>query len=164
MVVSNSSPLIYLAALGDFELLQALFGQLFIPQAVFEEVVINGGSYPVVRRVRDAYGVWILEALTKDTGLRDLLVSQWGIQAGEAEAIAVARELSPDALLMDDRQGIRCAHSLGLNVLRTTAIYRLAKQRGMIPAIAPKLDALRKAGFHLRDDHYALILKRAGEA
>ena len=42
MVASNSSPLVYLAALGDFELLRHLFGKIAIPQTVFEEVVVGG--------------------------------------------------------------------------------------------------------------------------
>jgi predicted nucleic acid-binding protein len=39
LVVSNSSPFVYLAALGDFELLHGLFGNIATPQSVFEEVV-----------------------------------------------------------------------------------------------------------------------------
>jgi hypothetical protein len=39
---------VYLAALGDFELLRHLFGKIAIPQAVFEEVVaMESGSRTV---------------------------------------------------------------------------------------------------------------------
>ncbi len=40
--VSNSTPLIYLAAIGRFGLLQALYGRISIPLAVFDEVVTQG--------------------------------------------------------------------------------------------------------------------------
>jgi predicted nucleic acid-binding protein len=42
VVFSNSSPLVYLAALGDFDFLPQLFDRIAIPQAVFEEVVVGG--------------------------------------------------------------------------------------------------------------------------
>jgi predicted nucleic acid-binding protein len=42
LVVSNTSPLVYLAALGDFELVRTLFGKIAIPQAVFGEVAGAG--------------------------------------------------------------------------------------------------------------------------
>jgi predicted nucleic acid-binding protein len=64
---------------------------------------------------------------------------------------------------MDDGDGARTATALHLNVLRTVGIYRLAKQRGLIPAVRTKLDDLRKAGFWLRDEHYRLILDSLGE-
>lgn len=53
MVVSNSSPLVYLAALEDFDLLPRLFGQIAVPKAVFEEVVIGGAGLPVADAKRD---------------------------------------------------------------------------------------------------------------
>ena len=46
MVVSNSSPLIALAAIGRLELLKSLFGEIVIPQAVVEEVVVQGQGEP----------------------------------------------------------------------------------------------------------------------
>jgi predicted nucleic acid-binding protein len=47
VVVANSSPLIYLAALSDFELLPRLFGEIQIPPAVWMEVVVQGAGFPV---------------------------------------------------------------------------------------------------------------------
>jgi hypothetical protein len=47
LVISNSSPLVYLAALGDFELLRKLFVEIAIPPAVFDEVVVRGSGFPV---------------------------------------------------------------------------------------------------------------------
>ena len=40
---SNSTPLIALSKIGKIELLREYFGQIYIPKAVYEEVVVNGG-------------------------------------------------------------------------------------------------------------------------
>jgi predicted nucleic acid-binding protein len=40
IVVSNSSPLVGLSAVGHFELLRDLYGTIIIPRAVHHEVVV----------------------------------------------------------------------------------------------------------------------------
>lgn len=45
-VVSNTSPLIHLARIGRLDLLETLYGELLIPQAVWEEVVVRGKPCP----------------------------------------------------------------------------------------------------------------------
>ena len=42
IVVSNTTPLIGLATIQRFDLLQHLFGNIYIPQAVFDEAVTAG--------------------------------------------------------------------------------------------------------------------------
>jgi predicted nucleic acid-binding protein len=88
---------------------------------------------------------------------------QTGLHPGESEANVLATELGAEALLMDDSDGIRFAMEAKANVIRTPGIYRLAKQRGLLAEIRPKIDDLRRAGLWLRDDHYRMIIERAGE-
>lgn len=162
MVVSNSSPLVYLAALDDFDLLRALFDEVAIPPAVFQEVAVDGAKFPVARQVIEARGTWIyMRSLRDDSQTAEF--GKAGLHAGESEALALALELQSEALLMDDGDAVKFARELGINVIRTTGIYRLAKQRGLIERLAPKLDELRSAGFWLRDDHYRVILNSVGE-
>ena len=42
IVVSNTSPIINLAAIGQLELLQHLYGTIAIPQAVYHEIAVKG--------------------------------------------------------------------------------------------------------------------------
>lgn len=90
-------------------------------------------------------------------------LQQTGLHSGESEAIVLAAELNSNALLMDDSGGIRADTAAGTNVIRTPGIYRMAKDWHLIPAVGPKLDDLRKAGFWLRDEHYRMILRSVGE-
>ena len=46
-VIINSTPLIYLAAIGRFEVLQTLYGRILIPTALHEEVVAQGAGASV---------------------------------------------------------------------------------------------------------------------
>ena len=54
VVVSDASPLINLARVGHFELLAAFYGQIVVPQAVYEEVVARGAGREGSREVREA--------------------------------------------------------------------------------------------------------------
>ncbi len=45
-VIADATPLIYLAAIGKFDLLGALHGRIVIPCAVYDEVVIQGVGRP----------------------------------------------------------------------------------------------------------------------
>jgi predicted nucleic acid-binding protein len=162
LVVSNTTPLVYLAALGDFGLLPDLFGKVIVPRAVFQEIVVGGAKLPVAVAVHLAVESWLfvmdVSNIAEADGLR-----QGGLHAGESEAIALATELAPDALLMDDAAGVRAAVAGGANVIRTPGIYRVAKERHLISSVRPKLDELRRVGFWLRDEHYQMILQSLGE-
>jgi uncharacterized protein len=46
IVVSNTSPLTSLAAIGQFDLLRQLYGDLAIPEAVWNELNAGGSSWP----------------------------------------------------------------------------------------------------------------------
>jgi uncharacterized protein len=52
IVVSNSSPLVSLAAIGRLELLHDLYGTITIPQAVHQEVVMQGPGRPGAAEVQ----------------------------------------------------------------------------------------------------------------
>ena len=161
MVVSDSSPLIYLAALNDFPLLKEFFGSLVIPPAVYEEAVIQGSAYPVAQAVASA--VWIRVEPLRRIGESVEFAPGIRLHAGETQAILLAKQLNADSLLMDDSDAVATARLLGLNVIRTPGIYRLAKEQGRIPSLRDKLDQLRAAGFRLKDTHYKKILGSAGE-
>jgi uncharacterized protein len=82
---------------------------------------------------------------------------------GESEVVALALEISPESVLIDDRRAVHIARGFGLNVLPTPAIYAVAKRMGFIRNVRDKLDALRRVGFWLKDDDYFMILQTLGE-
>ena len=47
IIISNTSPISNLAAIGQLTLLQQLYGKVIIPQAVYQEILASGSTDPV---------------------------------------------------------------------------------------------------------------------
>ena len=87
------------------------------------------------------------------------------MQAGEIAALSLAVEVRADAVLMDETAGRHAAVSLGLRPVGLLGLLLEAKQRSLIPALAPLLDRLEKeAQFWISAPLRASVLTDAGEA
>ena len=112
IVASNTSPITNLAAIGQFGLLRLLYPQVYIAQAVWEELHASGREWPGTRDVAEAD--WIKRSRVRN---RSLVVSlQRDLDRGEAETIALALEKKADLVLLDEKEGRRAAVRLGLRV------------------------------------------------
>ncbi len=160
IVVSNTSPIINLAAIGQLELLQHIYRTIMIPQAVYHEVAVKGREQPGAIEIQ-TYD-WFEHYHVQDRGLFSHLEQY--LDAGEAEAIALAVELKADLLLMDERSGRNIAKQLGVTVIGLLGVLLVAKQRGYINAIKPLLQELSTvAGFWIDRELYIIILTSANE-
>lgn len=54
VVISNSTPLIYLSKMGELHLLKSLFAEIIVADKVYEEIVILGAGKPGSDEVRNA--------------------------------------------------------------------------------------------------------------
>jgi len=84
--VSNSSVLISLSLIGRLELLRDKFGKIYIPKAIWKEVVVDGEGEPGSEEVRKANWIEVVEATNKNIigALNEM------VDAGESETIALA--------------------------------------------------------------------------
>lgn len=124
--------------------------------------MIDGRGKPGAVAVEEASGEWLtVHSVSDRDAVRRLAASR--IELGEAEAILLAEQLRERVVFMDDETGVRIARSRGLLAVQTPAIYIAAKQQRLIRSVRPKLDQLRRSGFRLRQAHYELILRGAGE-
>lgn len=159
-VVSNTSPLINLARIARLDLLHQLYGELMIPEAVWDEVVVKGAGQAGADEVKAAF--WIKTQATTDKLLVRALRHE--LDAGEAEAIVLALETGADLLLVDERLGREIARHLGLRYIGLIGVLIAAKRQGLIMEIKPLLDALRSvAGFRIDNVLYTRVLKDEGE-
>jgi predicted nucleic acid-binding protein len=86
------------------------------------------------------------------------------LDAGEANAIALALELQADDLLIDERLGRQEALRLGLSIIGILGILLVAKQKSLIPQVQPVMDALiSQAGFRVSSQLYQRVLALAQE-
>ena len=86
------------------------------------------------------------------------------LDAGEAEAIALAIEIDPELLLMDEKRGRETARHLDLEYIGIIGVLIEAKHSGLVAAIRPHLDSLRQeAGFFISNVLYQRVLRDAGE-
>lgn len=156
--VVNASPLILLAKAGRLELLRALGRDLIVPDVVLEELKAKGSDDPVVQSVKNAH--WLRVVSVSPT---QQSVAAWRLGAGESAVLTCALQYSDSLVVLDDREGRRCASSHGIAVIGTVGVALLAKDAGAIPLVAPVLDELVAAGMHASDELLARALQLAGE-
>ena len=159
-IVSNASPLITLARIGHLDLLHQLYNDIIIPEAVWHEVVVEGTNQPGAEIISSAS--WVVQRAVTNRPLVQAL--QQELDAGEAEAIALAIEIGSALLLMDERLGRDTARHFGLHYIGVLSILIEAKHKGFVQTITPLIDALRDiAGFHVSEALYRRVLQDAGE-
>lgn len=159
-VVSNASPIINLAWIGKLNLLHNLYEEIIIPEAVWNEVVIEGADQPGASEVKSAGWIKTIPASNKQL----VQALRQDLHAGEAEAIALALETQADLLLMDERIGRESARYFGLNFIGLIGILIEAKGKGLISSVKLHLDELRdRAGFRVRNELYLRVLRDEAE-
>ncbi len=160
IIISDTSPLINLAAVGQLDLLRQLYDRVIIPQAIYDEIVVAGVGQPGAAEVKTAS--WIETRRSQDQVLVNVLKLE--LDRGEAEALALAVELKVDLLLIDERKGRIIATRLGLTHIGLLGALVEAKQRGLLSAVKPILDDLiAKAGFWISADLYRRVLLAVAE-
>jgi predicted nucleic acid-binding protein len=125
VVVSDTSPLHYLILCKEDAILPRLFTRVVIPPMVFHELQQPNTPAPV-RQWAQALPKWAAVQAPKTL---DLVLD---VDAGELEAICLAREIKAAAVLMDDRAGRSAAIHCGVAVIGTIGLLEQAAARGLL--------------------------------
>lgn len=141
--ICDASPIVNLARIESLHLLPDLYDAVILPEAVWQEGVVEGEGQPGSRAVRTAS--WIERRTVSNSDLVRAL--RQDLDAGEAEAIALAVETDGAVLLMDERHGRETASHFDVPHLGLIGVLIDAKESRHIEAIQPHLDALQQAGF-----------------
>jgi predicted nucleic acid-binding protein len=161
IVVSNTSPLTNLAAIGQFNLLQALFDEIYVAESVVAELSPQGSTWPGAAELEEAH--WIHVERVNNKSLVDAL--RLDLDFGEAETIALAIQLQADLVLLDEQTGRRAAQYLNLVVMGVVGLLIRAKKLGFLDEVRPHLDNLREhAGFYLSQSVYEHALQLTDES
>jgi predicted nucleic acid-binding protein len=159
-IVSNTGPLIALAKVGQLRLIERLFGQVYIPPAVYHELLAKSG--PEIAPLDEALARFVKVAQAPQLSPEvKAVTSRLGV--GEQQAIALAYELKT-VLLIDDHLGRLAARRLGLAITGLAGVLIQAKDMGLIPAVRPLLDEIRQQGYWLSDELLDVAARLAGES
>lgn len=160
IVIADTSVLLNLAFLGLDHLLSGWFGEVHIPEAValeFTRLTASPGRF----------GGFTLPACCLVTAVPSIprqIASSPRLDAGEAEALALALSSPFSMLLLDEVAARSVAASLGIRVVGTLGLLVRAKNDGFIPQVAPLLRRLMVEGrFRVSPALVHATLKRAGE-
>lgn len=152
--VSDTSPIILLDKAGHLWVLEKLFKEVIIPPAVDKEWLRPGG-YKTPH--------WISVSQLSSDAKHNAEKLAKKMDRGEAEAIALFQTVKADAVLLDDLKGRKEAEFMGLPVVGTIGILVAAKRKGIIPALAPVINVLKKHRYYLSDEVLEKALALAGE-
>jgi predicted nucleic acid-binding protein len=142
IVVSDTSPILNLSAVGRLYLLRDLYAEIIVPPAVEQELLRNGLQLEPS---------WTRVVAASDRN--DVAALRQQLDPGEAESIVVAGELEASLLLIDEKRGRRIALDRGLEVTGLLGVLAEAKARGLVQRCQPVLDdMIRLAGFWIGDD------------
>jgi len=125
IIVSDSSPLHYLILIKAVDLLPSLAREILIPPTVERELT-NDATPILVREWIASPPEW-LRILTPQNPFES-----FGLDAGEAEAIALATELKIGPILIDERKGFRVAKACGLEPIGILAILEVCAAKRQI--------------------------------
>jgi len=146
--------------IGEIALLQQIYPKILIPPSVHSELT----RLPILQTTM----ISLLDAgwleIQAPTNLQLLDILNQTLDPGEAEAIALAVELSANRLLIDERLGRSVAASYGLKLRGLLGILIYAKQQELIPVLKPILDCLiNQAGFRVSQTLYDRVLQEVRE-
>jgi predicted nucleic acid-binding protein len=160
-VVSNATPLIYLAKANKLSLLQTMVKQVFIPEAVYREVVSEGkrlgekDAYRVEKAINEG---WILVQSAKS-----IYPVEISIHPGEVEVISLAKEKGIEAVLIDDVKARAASEMAGLRPIGTLWLMLKAVKNHMLDfdEFLSVLEDIIQSGFYLKEEVYLKAVRKA---
>ena len=160
MIVSNTTPISNLLYLDNISLLAELFGTVYIPEAVVNElnvVFLSSGEW---QKCIEGEQI-IIQSISNTIFVKQMVPF---LHQGEAEAICLSLEKKARLCLIDDKDARTVAQLNNLLVTGTLGILLKAKETGLISSVKKLIDKLRADHhFWIREDMYQKVLHIAKE-
>ena len=157
-VVSDTGPIHYLVLFATIDILPTIFETVSIPRAVHGELT-HAEAPAAVRDWIAAPPPWLStgpDSVSDDPSLARL-------HAGERQVILLARAMSAELVLMDDRAGVRTAQAAGFGVAGTLGLLGLGHRRSLLD-LGSCVERLRRTSFRCRPALYDRPLTSGREA
>lgn len=163
IVVSDTTPLISLLKIDRIGLLEKLFGQVLIPQAVFDELTADERFKLEVDQIKRKQ--FIKVKAIKNPESASILKRATGLDQGESEAIILTDEQNADVLLMDEAKGRAVSFQMGFKIMGTIGILMAAYEEDELTAneVRECVEGLQRAGRHISQKHYQMLLDKLND-
>lgn len=163
IVVSDTTPLISLLKIDRIDLLEKLFGQVLIPQAVFDELTADERFKLEADQIRRKQ--FIKVKAVKNPEFASILKRATGLDQGESEAIILTDEQNADVLLMDEAKGRAVSFQMGFKIMGTIGILMAAYEENELTAdeVGECVKGLQRAGRHISQKHYQMLLDKLND-
>lgn len=160
IVVSDTTPLISLLKINRLDLLKKLFGDVLIPQAVFDELTDDERFRLEADQIREKKFIVVKPVNNPES--TNILKRATGLDQGESEAIVLTDELKADLLLMDEAKGRNVSAQMGLRIMGTIGILMAAYEEDELSSdeVRECIASLQHAGRHIGQRHYQMLLSR----
>lgn len=160
IVVSDTTPLISLLKINRLDLLKKLFGDVLIPQAVFDELTDDEQFRLEADQIREKKFIVVKPVNNPES--TNILKRATGLDQGESEAIVLTDELKADLLLMDEAKGRNVSAQMGLRIMGTIGILMAAYEEDELSSdeVRECIAGLQHAGRHIGQRHYQMLLSR----
>ncbi len=160
-LVSNATPLIYLAKANRLSLLQTMVKETLIPEAVHREVVIEGkhlGEKDAFRVERAINQGWILVQ-----SIKHIYHVEINIHPGEVEVVSLAKETGVETVLMDDAKARIASEMAGLKPKGTLWLILKAVKNQILnfDQFLSTLEDITQSGFYLKEEVYLKAVREA---
>jgi predicted nucleic acid-binding protein len=160
IVISKAAPLTSLARIGQLGLLEKLYGHVLVPPAVSVGLVWADQADESLGEILDL--TWIEAREVGNAALATALGAM--LDDEEAEALALAVDLSADWLLLESPRARALAGRFDIPVLGLMGVLVAAKRAGHLSALRPILEDLQDlAGTVIDPALYRRVLEAAGE-
>ena len=160
IIVSDTTPIISLLKIKRLDLLEKSFGEVLIPNAVYEELIADERFMEEAKTIREASYVKNI-SVSNPEAVRILRMAT-GLDRGESEAIVLTDELKADILLMDEAKGRKISGQMGIRIMGTIGLLISAYEDRLITAEEARkcIDELQRSGRHIGERHYQMLLDR----
>ena len=138
ILVADASALIALATCDSLMLLEGIFGNVFVPDAVYAEVTEL--DKPQSTRLRG-----YLQGKVREVDMKNFVY------------------LDADYLLIDDQRGRKVAKINNIKTIGSMGVLLQAKRVGLIPCVAPLLEKIAASPVFMSESLIGIVLELANE-
>jgi predicted nucleic acid-binding protein len=156
ILVADASALIALATCDGLPWLDALFGEVLVPEAVFREVTF--ADKPQAMRLNT-----YLQGKIRQVDMADFVYLDAYADAGETQAMVLYKSAGADYLLIDDKKGRKVAQINRIKTIGSVGVLIQAKKAGLIKHVKPSIDLIIASQIYMSTELINAVLAMADE-